>query len=875
MPSVADIELAFYERFFFAKDLEPYPVQEQAFNHIFAGDSTLVTVPTGTGKTLMAKAAIFKALELGEKAVYTTPLRALTEEKYRELCGDFGDSNVGFATGDYKVNRNAPIQVEVAEILWNRIFGDRATCPAEVVIMDEGHYFNDPSRGYVWEESIIGLDPRTQLVILSATVGHPDRFCHWVELTRRVPLVLVESRERRVPLHHEYREEYLIEVVRDLNTRGDTPAIIFVFGRERCFEVARLLKSCRRFTSDRERERIASLCDGVLIDSGVADELQPLLLHGIGIHHAGILPRYKQLVEEMASERLIKFIVSTETIAAGINLPAKTVVFPALRKHVGGKTRLIYPAEFHQMAGRAGRPQFDNEGLAICLAPEDLVQDVRKEIRTGKKKGYKVDEEKIRKAAYHRARAEAKRRDDVIWDGEVHRKLVEGEPAQLRSKTHITAEQVLAIGLPNLVEEILPGAEPAPGGEQPSADRPAPADDTSAGPPEAPVERPEAAVAPPEAPAGSLPPPAIPAEQAPAQASLGSPPQARAVSSGEPAVRTASLGTLADALGALSSAMTAAPDGPTVEGEAHGSSGSARLDPAPSSTASTVEPADASSSASGQGPAVSEVRALPRDNLPPYMKLDVVTIVDNLLMSDRERLHAHKMLAQVTDNLRAAGVINEHGGQIAGWMIKDLQGLDGLFIYYVLMNEQLDYGDCRELVEYLVDHDTVQKQLNRKDNEKRREWIRERLRERRRENSQVSWEDVEQEYEREFPRELTRIELIHQRFAALVPHPELHGGKMYKNIWATMEDEDFSFMEFVDKHRLAHEEGNLFSYLIRVMNSSRTLYEVTTMPQFDNLRRRVRNRLAVVDVRLLESDHEWANWRQAHGLDLTGMWSKN
>ena len=174
MASDADLELAFYDKFLLSRGLEPYPVQEQAISAIFAGKSVLVTVPTGTGKTLMAKAALFRALGKGERAIYTTPLRALTEEKYRELCADFGDENVGFATGDYKVNREAPIQVEVAEILWNRIVADKHVAPAEIVVMDEGHYFNDPERGYVWEQSMIGLDPRVQLVILSATVGHPD-----------------------------------------------------------------------------------------------------------------------------------------------------------------------------------------------------------------------------------------------------------------------------------------------------------------------------------------------------------------------------------------------------------------------------------------------------------------------------------------------------------------------------------------------------------------------------------------------------------------------------------------------------------------------------------------------------------------------------
>ena len=191
--------------------------------------------------------------------MYTTPLRALTEEKYRELCADFGDGNVGFATGDYKVNREAPIQVEVAEILWNRIVADKHVVPSEIVVMDEGHYFNDPERGYVWEQSIIGLDPRVQLVILSATVGHPEKFCQWAEITRRIPMALIESRERKVPLVHEFREEMIIDTVRELAHAGDVPAIIFVFGREQCFEVARLLKSCRRFTTDEEKAQIEKL----------------------------------------------------------------------------------------------------------------------------------------------------------------------------------------------------------------------------------------------------------------------------------------------------------------------------------------------------------------------------------------------------------------------------------------------------------------------------------------------------------------------------------------------------------------------------------------------------------------------------------------
>jgi hypothetical protein len=711
VPTDGELELSFYEKFLWGRGLEPYPVQEQAITQIFAGHSVLVTVPTGTGKTLMAKAALHAAIGRGQRAVYTTPLRALTEEKYRELCADFGDDNVGFATGDYKVNRDAPIQVEVAEILWNRIVADKHVSPADIVVMDEGHYFNDPERGYVWEQSIIGLDPRTQLVVLSATVGHPERFCHWVELTRRVPMALVDSRERKVPLVHEYREEMLIDTVRELAFGGDVPAIVFVFGREQCFEIARLLKSCRRFTTDEEKAKVEAMCDEALLPSGVAKELRPLLAHGIGIHHAGILPRYKQLVEQLALERLIKFVVSTETIAAGINLPARTVVFPALRKFIKKQPRLVTAAEYHQMAGRAGRPQFDDRGLAITLAPEEVVSDLKKELKDAAKRPA-YDEARVKKSVYNRARSDAQRKGDIIWDPQVHADLVKGEPAELRSKTKISAEQVLAIGLPDLTARKI----------------------------------------------------------------------------------------------------------------------------APDSVEARMAAAEAS--------------------LPPSMRLDIVTVIENLLLDDRERYGLQKVLAQLVDNLKALGVIDEHGEQISGDMIRKLQGMDGLFIYYVLFNHQLDYVELRELVEYLIDHDAIQRLLDRKIEDEKREWCRAKLRELREGNPHVTWEDVEAEWYKEHPVPLTKVEQIQAEMAAKVPHPELHGGKKPKTVWAQLEDSGASFLEFVDKHGLEHEEGNLFSYLVRVMNFARKLHEASQLSEFEDMAERVQKLLARVDVRLID-DRKW------------------
>ena len=705
--TAADLEYQFYEQFFFNRDLEPYPVQEQAFAHIFRGESLLVTVPTGTGKTMMAKAAIWKALATGQTAVYTTPLRALTEEKYRELVEDFGAARVGFATGDYKVNPEAPVQVLVAEILWNRIYGDRGKAPADVVVMDEGHYFNEPERGHIWEQSIIGLHPRTQLVILSATVGEAVQFCQWVYDCRKSELALVQSNERKVPLYHEWREAYLIEVVKELARSGDVPALIFTFGREQCFERARLLKSCQRFTTDEERQRIAELADEVLLPRGLGPELRPLLLHGIGVHHAGILPRYKQLVERLTLERLLKLIVCTETISAGINLPAKRVIFPELRKYVQKKGRLLTSAEFHQMAGRAGRPQFDTEGIAIALAPEAVVQEIRKELKDAQKGRFTVDEGKVRKGAFARARSEAQRAGDVIWDEEAHQRLIAGAPAPLRSQTRITAEQILAIGLPDLEAEKLPEVEG-----------------------DVPVLAPEA----------------------------------------EPAA----------------------------------------------------------------------------------MHLHIGTVIRHLLLPEREKGMALRRLVHVTDNLQAMGIVDEHGVQVKGQVVNQLRGIDGLFVYFFLMNQDPSPESCRELVEFLVDHDVIQRILSRKDEDKKREWIRQRLRDRRREEPPVSWEDVEAEYEAAFPRQLQPIEELHARFVATVPHPELHGGKRPKAVWKTMETDQLSFLDFVEREHLESEEGSLFSYLARVMKVARMLAEATTLREFQELESAVRAVLVPIDPRVAE-----------------------
>lgn len=745
MPSDADVELEFFEKFFFEPGLDPYPVQEEAVGKIFAGENVLVTVPTGTGKTLMAKAGLMRALRQGKTAVYTTPLRALTEEKYRELCEDFGEDNVGFATGDYKVNPEAPLQVLVAEILWNRIYADQNERPADIIVMDEGHYFNDFERGYVWEQSIIGLHPDSQLIILSATIGQPQAFCQWCYITRGVPMALVKSDERKVPLYHEYREEYLIDVVKELYANGDYPALIFSFGRNLCFERARLLRSCPRFVSKEERAEIVERSERILLPTGLGPEMTKILEHGIGVHHAGVLPAYRRLVEELTADRLLKFVVTTETIAAGINLPAKRVVFPSLRKYIKKQARLLLPAEYHQMAGRAGRPQFDTEGIAITLAPEEIVQDFRKEIRDLKKKGVTPDENKIKQKYYQRARTDAKAKKDVVWDEPSHKKLVEGEPAELRSRTRITPEQILAIGLPNLNEVNLPGQR---------------------------ILEKEAY---------------------------------------EAAVR------------AHESAKKA-----RAKAEEEGLEELPEVPPMPEPLVEAETKTDETK------------------------RLDILSVIDHLLIPDHKKHEAHKRLAMITRNLQKLEVLDDQGRQIAGEIIGEIRGIDGVFVWWLIAKHDLDYLGWRETIEMMLDHDAIQRIFDKKAREERRQWILARLREIRRENPQATFDDAEEQYWEEHPRELSPAELRHQEFTGLLPHPELHGGVTQKKIWAEIEDDDLTFLDYVEKHELGREEGSLFTYLARVMKTARMLAEVTSIPDFTELETRIRSKLAAIDERVME-----------------------
>jgi superfamily II DNA/RNA helicase len=385
------------ERYLAQLPYKPYPVQENALLAWFTAEQgVLVCAPTGTGKTLIAEAALFEALHTGTVAYYTTPLIALTEQKFQEMqdCAvrwGFSADDIGLVTGNRRVNPHARILVVVAEILLNRLLHAGGTTDTSgetfdfshvsAVVMDEFHNFADMQRGIVWELALALLPKHIRLLLLSATVGNSLEFLAWLERSHSRKVELVESKERKVPLTFrwvpdEFLGEQLVKMAKGEDEGRTTPALVFCFNRDECWSVAEMLKGLDLLPGP-TRTELNRHIDRLDWPEGVGPKLKQMLRRGVGVHHAGLLGKYRRVVEDLFARKLLAVCVCTETLAAGINLPARSVVLTTLVKGPRGKERLVEASTAHQIFGRAGRPQYDDRGFVFALAHEDDVRLLR------------------------------------------------------------------------------------------------------------------------------------------------------------------------------------------------------------------------------------------------------------------------------------------------------------------------------------------------------------------------------------------------------------------------------------------------------------------------------------------------------------------
>jgi len=409
-----------------------YPHQEDALLEIVSGANVILSTPTGSGKSLVAAAAHFAALANGRTTYYTAPIKALVSEKFFELCATFGAENVGMLTGDASVNAEAPIICCTAEILANIALrlGERAD--VGMVTMDEFHFYAEPDRGWAWQVPLIEL-PQAQFVLMSATLGDMTRFRE--DLTRRTgrPTAEIRSVERPVPLRYEYAMTPLHETLEELLTTKQSPVYVVHFTQAAALERAQALMSINVCTRA-EKDAIAELIGNFRFTAGFGRTLSRLVRHGIGVHHAGLLPKYRRLVETLAQAGLLKVICGTDTLGVGINVPIRTVLFTGLSKYDGQKTRLLKAREFHQIAGRAGRAGFDTMGTVVVQAPDHVIENERALAKAG-------DDPKKRRKVVRKKPPEG----SIGYGRPTFERLIAAEPEPLTSHFQVSHSMLLNV----------------------------------------------------------------------------------------------------------------------------------------------------------------------------------------------------------------------------------------------------------------------------------------------------------------------------------------------------------------------------------------------------------------------------------------------
>ena len=421
-----------FERWVQAQGLALYPAQADALIEIVSGSNVIVNTPTGSGKSLIAVGAHFTALAGGQRSFYTAPIKALVSEKFFALCATFGAENVGMMTGDTSVNPSAPIVCCTAEILANLALREGSQADVGQVVMDEFHFYAESDRGWAWQVPLIELTG-AQFVLMSATLGDVSRF--EADLTRRTgrPTTVISSVERPVPLYYSYVTTALHETIEGLLDTGLAPVYIVHFSQAAAIEQAQALMSINVCTRA-EKEKIAALIGRFRFTAGFGKTLSRLVRHGIGVHHAGMLPKYRRLVEQLAQAGLLKVICGTDTLGVGINVPIRTVVFTALSKYDGVKNRHLKAREFHQIAGRAGRAGYDTVGTVVVQAPEHVVENERALAKAG------ADPKKQRKVVRRKPAP-----GFVSWGEATFERLVAAEPEPLTSSFQVSHAMLLNV----------------------------------------------------------------------------------------------------------------------------------------------------------------------------------------------------------------------------------------------------------------------------------------------------------------------------------------------------------------------------------------------------------------------------------------------
>ena len=425
-----DVLLGQFLEYTESKRLQLYPAQESAILELFEEKNVVLNTPTGSGKSLVAAALHFKGLVQGKRSIYTCPIKALVNEKWLALCREFGPDNVGLSTGDASVNRDAPILCCTAEILANIALREGPQANVQEVIMDEFHYYADRERGVAWQVPLLTL-PQARFLLMSATLGDTTFFEEELTRLNGRPTVTVSSTDRPVPLEFAYSELPLATTLESLVAQGRAPVYVVHFTQLEAAQSAQDFTSINVCTRE-EKNAIGNALEGFKFSSPYGPEIRKWLKHGIGLHHAGLLPKYRVLAEQLAQRGLLKIICGTDTLGVGINVPIRTVLFTRLCKYDGEKTAILSARDFHQISGRAGRKGFDDRGWVVAEAPEHVVENLKlegKAARDGKKIVKRRPPEK----------------NFVNWDKNTFVRLRNAQPERLTSRFKVSHGMLLNV----------------------------------------------------------------------------------------------------------------------------------------------------------------------------------------------------------------------------------------------------------------------------------------------------------------------------------------------------------------------------------------------------------------------------------------------